>query len=600
MADRWAVALAASAAIGALRPSSVPVLVGAAALVAALSLRRPALLCCAILLCTSSLAQRSLDGLHGIRPRALHTQVTLLTDPEPSFGGVRAEVRWQGHHLELRAPASARGVLAGRLAGERLDVWGSVRPVGGDAWLTSRHIAGRLTVDRVGGWQPGSAASRLANGIRRTIGTGARAGRLDATDRSLYAGLVLGDDRAQSASLTDDFLGAGLTHLLAVSGQNVAFVLTLIAPVARRLRPLPQLSATVAVIGLFALMTRFEPSVIRASAMAALAVATVTIGAPITRLRIIALALTVLLLVDPLLVRSVGFQLSAAATVAIVVGAASVAEVLPGPAWLRDALGVTIAAQLGVAPVLLAVFGPLPVASLPANVLAVPVAGLVMAWGLTGGIVAGLLRGSAARLLHLPTRALLAWLAGVAQRSAALPLGELGWGAVAVIAVGLTLSVTAHRTARSPAWDRLGIGLAVAVLVAASLAHRAPSPLRTDLGGGVVRWHAGVTDVVVLGGVGWQAAPSEAGTLAALRRAGVRSVDLVVVADRSVTAALVSAVVGRHPAGAVIVPAGVDPAPFGTRAVSAPAGPAAVPLGALEVLLAPGTGRLVVDARPRH
>src|SRR3546814_8489814 len=82
-----------------------------------------------------------------------------------------------------------------------------------------------------------------------------------------------------------------------------------------------------------------------------------------------------------------------AACAAIVLLAPPISSVLPGPAAIRDALGVTLAAQLGVAPVLLATFGPMPVASIPANLLAVPVAGAVIAWGITAGLVAGVAGG---------------------------------------------------------------------------------------------------------------------------------------------------------------------------------------------------------------
>ena len=60
--------------------------------------------------------------------------------------------------------------------------------------------------------------------------------------RSLYTGLVIGDDREQPADLADAFRGAGLTHLLAVSGQNVAFALALAGPLLRRLRLWPRLA----------------------------------------------------------------------------------------------------------------------------------------------------------------------------------------------------------------------------------------------------------------------------------------------------------------------------------------------------------------------
>ena len=60
---------------------------------------------------------------------------------------------------------------------------------------------------------------RIANSLRRTIESGARS--LARDERALFTGLVYGDDRAQSPLTADDFDAAGLTHLLAVSGQNV-------------------------------------------------------------------------------------------------------------------------------------------------------------------------------------------------------------------------------------------------------------------------------------------------------------------------------------------------------------------------------------------
>ena len=105
---------------------------------------------------------------------------------------------------------------------------------------------------------------------------------------------------------------------------------------------------------------------------------------------------------------------------------------------------MTLAAQLGVAPVLLATFGPIPVASLPANLLCVPVAGLVMVWGLTAGLRRR--RGRRRRsptLLHQPTRLALAWLELVAERTAHAPLGELHLQQVVALAGGLAVVVVA-------------------------------------------------------------------------------------------------------------------------------------------------------------
>jgi competence protein ComEC len=597
MPDRWVVALAGSAAIGALRPSPVPLLLGLAMASVGLLLQRPLVLCLAVALCTSALAQRALDGLRGLEAGDVQAVVVLLTDPEVSLSGLRAEARLGAAHVELRTTAANAPALRDRLAGERLTVRGTLTPNDApDAWATVRHLAGRLQVHRVDGWSAADRPWRIANGLRRTIVDGADA--LDPDDRALFAGLVLGDDREQGPVVADDFQGAGLTHLLAVSGQNVAFVLALVAPLGRRLRLAPRLVLVLAVIGLFAVMTRFEPSVLRASAMAALVAGTRTAGLPAQRVRVLALAVTALLLLDPLLVHAVGFQLSAAATAAIGLGAGPIAGVLRGPSWLREALAVTIAAQLGVAPVLVSQFGPLPLASLPANVVAVPAAGLVMSWGLTGGLVAGLLGGPAAELLHLPTRALLGWLSVVARRSAALPLGELGGAGLALVTIGLVLAVVARRRA-APWWATVGRWTALLAVVWAVALRQAPTAIRSELDAGVVRWHAGATDVVVLGGGGWRSSLAPEEVLAALRRHGVGSIELLVVAGADVRPAVVAAVVARHPIGALVVPAddgSWDPA---LDVVRAPRQPTHVVVGELDVTLAPGTGRLAVDARPR-
>lgn len=619
--DRWPLALLAAAAVGAWNPRPVPVLVGGLGAAAALLLRRWPLLVVAVALLASGLGQRSLAGLEGLEEGDVAAAVTLVTDPRPQLGGgVRAEARLGGRRVELQAANVAAEALAPRLAGEVVRVRGTVAPLPHPSdWSRSRHLAGRLRVLRIEGWSRGGPPAELANGLRRTLVAGT--GSMGAGERSLFTGLVVGDDRQQPLAMADDFRGAGLTHLLAVSGQNVAFVLALASPVLRRLRLWPRLVLAVAAVGLFATMTRFEPSVVRASAMAVVALVATTAGAPLARLRVLGLALTGLLLVDPLLVRAVGFQLSAAATAAIVVLAAPLEAVLPGPRWLRAPLAVTAAAQLGVAPILVRAFGPLPVASLPANLLAVPAAGVVMAWGLTAGLVAGVTAGAGlpaaatwTAVLHLPTRLALAWVAEVATRSAGLPLGQLQASHLIALSSALAVAVGVSRRwpmatgdDRQAAAPRRGsrsrgvaMGVAGGVLVAAVVAAQAAPGLRSELVPGAVRWHAGGTDVLVLGGVGGRVRIPAGELLARLREEGVGAIDLAVVADSAVPASLVVAVARRHPVGVVLVHGPGPPEPLlagRIDAVGAPSHPETALVGSLAVRFTPTAERLVVEAR---
>ena len=107
--------------------------------------------------------------------------------------------------------------------------------------------------------------------------------------------------------------------------------------------------------------------------------------------RLLAATVAGLVVLDPLLVHRAAFRLSVAASAGILLAARALADSIPGPRVFRETAGVTLAAQAAVTPLLLTGFGPVPVAALPANLLAAPVAGPLMVWGITGGLVAGLL-----------------------------------------------------------------------------------------------------------------------------------------------------------------------------------------------------------------
>lgn len=450
MSERWAVVLALCTAVGAALPQRLPVWIGASLALVALSWRRPGLLCLGAALLASSLSDRSWSGLHAPEPgRRLESRATLVTDPVDIDGAVKVELRLldgpeSGKRVEAWARERTAAELRPRLAGERVKVTGRLSPVTGrrQAYLARRHIAARLNLSEAGEWSPGGRLARLANDLRRTLLRGVSS--LSDEHRALFTGFVLGDDRHQGPGTVADFRAAGLTHLLAVSGQNVAFVIALAAPLLRWLGLRGRLLAGLCLLVGFGVLTRWEPSVLRAEAMAAVTMVAATLGRPASTLRVLALATTALLIIDPLLVGSVGFLLSCGACAGIALFTAPLtARRVPLP------LAVTIAAQIGVTPVLLPVFGGVPVASLPANLLAVPAAGPVMVWGLAGGLPAGLMGEPLATLIHLPTRLLVGWIAGVARWAAALPLGQLRTPHVLALVVLAVLYALATRSART-------------------------------------------------------------------------------------------------------------------------------------------------------
>ena len=419
MSDRGAFALAVAVWAGALAPVALPWAVPAALVVLALLLRRPVALVAAAALLAAALAWVAWSGLDDVPQGAVAGAAVLVRDPDPVGGAVRVEVRVGGRHAEAWASGEAATRLRPRLAGEVVAVVGRWRPLSDRSrrWLRPRHVVARIDVHALEPLGAGSVAARAANGLRRTLMQGAA--HLPQERRSLLLGVVLGDDREQPEALVDDFRAAGLSHLTAVSGQNLAFVLVLAAPILRRLGLRWRWGVTLALLAGFGLLTRWEPSVIRAGAMAALAATTATMGRPASRVRLLSLAVAAVVLLDPLLVHAAGFQLSVGATAGIALLAGPLARRLP------ELLAVTLAAQIGVAPVAIPLFGGLPLASLPANLLAGPVAAPLTVWGLTAGVAAGVLGPPFDRLLHLPTSLLTSWLAGVARWAAGLGAPEV-------------------------------------------------------------------------------------------------------------------------------------------------------------------------------
>ncbi len=599
LSDAGAVAVAAAAALGAWWSPGVPWWLPAGASIAAVAARRTVVVVVAVGVLAAFLGARAWQGDRPVPAGPFRQTASLVTDPEEVAGAVVAEVRAAGHHYQLWARGWAGHVLDERAAGESVSVVGRVAPrQAGDDIDARRHVVGSVTATSLRAAGDGGPLVRLANGTRRLLLAGGEP--LPADRRALYGGFVLGDDRGESPVLAADFQGSGLTHLLVVSGENVAFVMAAAAPLLRRLGPRARWMATMAVLVLFAAMTRFEPSVLRATAMAMIAVTAWTLGRPASGLRVLALAVTAVILVDPMLVGVAGFQLSVAAAAGIILLARPLGRHLPLPPLIARPLAVTLAAQVAVAPLLVALSGGIPVATIPANLLAEPAAGVLMAWGLTVGAVAGLAGGAIAAVIQLPADGLTWWVESVARWGAAAPFGQLGALGLGAASAAGALAVVASRRGR-PA-RAMGAWLAVAVVLAIPTAQLAVTarPGRVSFGGGAVLWSApvgaGESEILQVG-----ARDSPRQLLDGLRRLGVDHLDLVVASSGgSTTAGLVALLRRRITIARVWSPA-PPPRPDGQTGVpvgQVPVVGAVVGLGGLLVRVTAVSPHLEVTVTP--
>ena len=385
--------------------------------------------------------------------------------------------------------SSDPGFVRGDAVAGTVDATDVVEIPGGERWL---FLAGNALRHRV--------ASQLA-----AHGAGPREG--------LLAGFLIGDTSGLSPGDAEALRLAGLTHFVAVSGSNVALFLAAWWLVAGPLAMRPRMRAILGLGGLalFVVVTRWEPSVIRAASMAALVLGGRIVGVPLDTWSALGGAVTLLLLFSGQLALDVGFQLSAAATAGVLLGG----SLLPNrrPRWIWATLGATIGAQGAVLPLLLFHFGAVPLLSPLANLLAAPL--VAAATAVAGiGVVSGLgfLVGIAARLASV--------VLAIAHAASNWP--QLDWiSATAVVLTGLLASRRKLRPVVT-----LGVAGAIAAFAIAPVSMpREPLVTFLDVGQG---------DSVLLRDPSGAAALVDGGSdplvlSRALRRYGVDALDLVVV-----------------------------------------------------------------------
>jgi competence protein ComEC len=316
----------------------------------------------------------------------------VIEDPVAKFGGTQVVLRIEGkRYLALAHAMAGRRMLLSE-AGNIVHVEGvrTSLPSASTMRYASRHIVGTFAIDFVGERiSPASPLFRSANKTRATMQLAAQ--RMPREEAALFMGLVIGDDRAQPRTMITSFRKSGLSHLTAVSGQNVAFVLTVFGVYINRARTWWRLGLTLFLLGWFVVVTRAEPSVLRATMMAAMTAVAFARGRDLSAHKALLYSVVVLLALDPLLAMSIGMWMSSLATCGLIFVSPRLKKYLHGPKWMTEPLATTLGAQLGVMPIALLVFSSAPAISVVTNLLAVPVAGFVMLVGLPIAFICGLL-----------------------------------------------------------------------------------------------------------------------------------------------------------------------------------------------------------------
>jgi len=299
--------------------------------------------------------------------------------------------------------------------------------------------------------------------------------RVPEPEAALAAGILLGVRSSIAPEISDAFATAGLTHVVAISGWNIAIVAAIVLAI---VRPLGRLRggrwttaiAAAGMVASYVLLTGASPSVVRAALMAGAMLIGRLGGSRAHATSALGLAALVMLLVAPSVLWDVGFQLSLLATAGLIWFGRGIERRLGRwPAWLREPVALTLAAQLTTLPVILVNFERLSLVAPLSNVLVVPLVPLAMlasAAVSAGGVVLDLMPATpvgdaAGWFLGGATWLVLSAMIAVGQATAALPLAAVDVAVPPPFAIAwfplLALGVWALRSDGPPTDASLGV-----------------------------------------------------------------------------------------------------------------------------------------------
>lgn len=357
------------------------------------------------------------------------------------------------------------------LPSQRVRAEGTVLPAEGDPLVGGVFVV-RGPPERL---DPPSPAQAWAGHTRARL-RAAASGLPEPADGLLPA-LVVGDTSRVPPETAAAFRDSGMTHLLTVSGSNLAIMTGAALGAMRWLgrTGVPAAVVGAATVAVFVLVARPEPSVLRAAFMASIALLAVALGRRRTGVAALAAATLGLLLFDPGLARSFGFALSVLATAGILVLAPRWRDRWSArlPTWLAEAVAVALAAHVACLPLLAVLSAEVSWVAVPANVLAAPAVPLASVGGFAVAGLALVWPWAAQTVVWLPGAAVL-WIDAVASTAARLPGRAVPWPATALGAVLLALLVAAALALRGRTARAVGAAGLAAALTALALTWVAP------------------------------------------------------------------------------------------------------------------------------
>jgi competence protein ComEC len=331
-------------------------------------------------------------------------------------------------------------------AGDRIEISGRIDPVrpadrSGEGLLRRGIVAVMAYPNIIPNGHV--AQSPVDQGLRTARAAIERAidAALPEPEASLLAGLLVGSDQGAPEGFRQALVASGTTHIVVVSGYNITLVAGVLAAVVRS-RAAWSLATPLLGLWLFALLAGGGAPTLRAAIMATAYLLVRWTGRAADALLALALAATMMIAIDPTLVTDLSFQLSSLATLGLITLQPRVVVLLRWlPAWIRDPLACTLAAELVTLPIIAQTFHQVSVVSPISNILVAPLIPLATIAGAIGAaliLLSPFTSSLVGPLLMLPCGAIVGIIEGAAQLpSPTAPVGEISGTAIALYGLGL-------------------------------------------------------------------------------------------------------------------------------------------------------------------
>lgn len=206
---------------------------------------------------------------------------------------------------------------------------------------------------------------------------------LPSPQAQLLSGITLGQKKDLPFDLKIALRDTSTLHMVVVSGQNLSLLAILILKFSGFLTRRVAIILSFSVITFYVILTGGQIPVLRAAVMAFLSGTAQLFGRSNDGFWALLLTASVMLLINPLWIIQISFQLSFLATFGLVVIAPVLSKYLQKlPLFLRENLAATLGAQLAVFPIIAQNFHQLSLVSLPANILTLWTMPYIMSGGL--------------------------------------------------------------------------------------------------------------------------------------------------------------------------------------------------------------------------